>query len=821
MLKNYLTITLRNLRNNKVFSLINIVGLSTGIACFILLLLYTAYENSFDKFQKNAADIYRPYEWNRLTNDNTPIAYTDVYSPTYPSLGQALKQLVPDVVDYVNIQLPWGENLLRSGNRVYRVSVTYADPSFFSVFTFPLVHGNADNALHDPDDIVLTETRAMQVFGNTDAVGKTLEMQIGTTFRPFRVSAVAKDAPANSTIQFDVLGNYHFAEVNNNQFTIGNNWHPTVRQSYVLLKQGSTFARSPQKLSKFLQSFDPTFVANTKNFIEDMLKSGVNWNEKDLPISLKMQPLLAIHTGTSFNAWGFTDYGKINPMVMWVLLAIAAGILLIACINFTTLSVGRAAARSKEVGVRKVIGAGRGQVVLQFLVEAFVLAVISTCCGLLMATLLLPWFNMLASVNLHFSFAQFPKISIIMGAVVLAITLIAGGYPALVLSKFKPVTVLKSKIKVGGSNFFTKALVTFQFVLSIAFIVSTVIILQQTRYMMNKNPGFNKENVVAIDALQTDANMVFPLFKQAALKNPSVLGVASAAAGLGLGQDFLGYSDKGLSADINIIDTGYINVMGMQLIAGKNLPPRLFDDTIKPIIINETMMRAFGWNAGNAIGRQIKPFQGRIGLVTGVVKNFNYRPMTENIRNQVFETSADKGYGHFYVRIHAGNPAVAVNALRRAWNSVLPGIPMKYSFLDDDVNSYYSSEQKWSSIVGVAGAIAIVLASLGLLGLAALAAVNRTKEIGVRKVLGASVINIVKLISKDFLRLIVIAFVIASPIAWYAMYKWLQGYAYRITIGWWIFLAAGATAILLALATIGYHAVKAALANPVKSLRTE
>ncbi len=821
MLKNYFTIALRNLRKNKVFSLINIVGLSTGIACFSLLLLYTTYEGSFDKFHKNAANIYRPYEWNRLTDDHTPIAYTDVSGPTFTSFGQGMKQLLPDVKDYVNIQLPWGENLMRTGNKVTRVRVTYADPSFFSVFTFPMLHGSTTGALQNPDDIVLTETRAKQIFGNSDGVGKTVEIQIGTTFRLFKVSAVAKDIPANSTIQFDVLGNFHFAVANNNQFIIGNNWHPTVRQTYVLLRSGSTFAGDAQRLAKFMQTYDPMFVTNTKNFIADMKKTGNSWNESDLPVSLKMQPLLSIHTDATFTAWGFTDYGKINPMVIWVLMAIAAGILLIACINFTTLSVGRAAARSKEVGVRKVIGAARGQVILQFLVEALILSAISTVGGLCIAALLLPWFNMLASTNLHFSLLQYPQLNTIMAAVMLAVALVAGGYPAIMLSKFKPIQVLKSKIKVGGSNFFTKSLVTFQFVLSIALIVSTVIILQQTTYMMSKNPGFNKENVVAVDALQTDANVVFPLFKQAALKNPSVIGVTSAAAGLGQGQDFLGFSDKGLSADINVIDTGYINVMGMQLIAGQNLRATLFNDTIKPIIINETMMKAFGWNAGNAVGKQIKNFQGGIVVVAGVVKNFNYRPLSEDIKNQVFKTSTDKGYGHFYVRIRSGNPAPAIAALQQAWNSVLPGIPMKYSFLDDDVNSYYSSEQKWSSIVGIAGGVAIVLASLGLLGLAALAAVNRTKEIGVRKVLGASVINIVRLISKDFLQLIIIAFVIASPVAWYVMHSWLQNYAYHITISWWIFLAAGITAVLIALATISYQAIKAAIANPVKSLRTE
>ena len=406
-------------------------------------------------------------------------------------------------------------------------------------------------------------------------------------------------------------------------------------------------------------------------------------------------------------------------------------------------------------------------------------------------------------------------------ATVLVVGLLAGSYPALVLSNFKPLEVLKNKIRIGGSNIFTKSLVTFQFVISIVLIVSTVIILQQTNYMVDKNPGFNKENVVAIDAEQTDPSITFPLFKKAVSKSPSVVGVASAAAGLGAGQDFLGFSDKGLNAAINIVDTGYIRVLGMQLIAGSNVAPANFRDSIKPIVINETMMREFGWTANNAVGKQIKNFQGATAVVKGVVHNFNYRPLSEGVKNQVFEETPDAGFVHFYVRISPGNPARALADIRYAWTGAAPSIPIKYSFLDEDINNYYKSEQRWTGMVAWAGGISIFLASLGLLGLAALAAINRTKEIGVRKVLGASVANIITLISSDFVKLVAISFVIATPVAWYCMNRWLQDYADRISISWTVFLYAGVLAFAIALATISYQAIKAAVANPVKSLRSE
>ena len=814
MLKNYFKIALRNLQKQKAFAFINVFGLSVGIACFSLLLLFAFNEFSFDKFHKNAANIYRPFSWEKSIDGQLTTGYTDVGGSTAATLGEAMKQYLPDVIDYVRLQLPWGENLLRTDKDVHRASVTWADPSLFSVFTFPLKYGNVTTALRDMNDIVLTESRAKELFGSDDVVGRMVQIQIGTAFQPFNISAVAKDVPANSTIRFDVLGNFLFANANNNRFIIGNNWHPTVRQTYVQLRPGSMLLNDKQQLSRFIQTYNPDFIANMKS-------AGYTWKGNDFPVTFRLQPLLSIHTDTWFHGWSFTDYGIIDPETIWILLAIASGILLIACINFTTLAIGRSAGRSKEVGVRKVIGAEKRQIIFQFLTEAILLSIASALLGLLMANLLLPWFNQLSGRDLHFSLSLYPQMILILIGLVLIVGLLAGSYPALVLSRFKPVEVLKNKFRVGGSNLFTKSLVTFQFALSIILIASTTIILQQTKYMINKNPGFNKENVVAIDASQTDPNKTFPLFRQAMLNHPAILGVTSAAAGLCNGQDLLGYSNNGLSAAINIVDTDYLKTLDMRLISGKNFEPGQGNDTVKAMIINETMMKAFGWTVQTAVGKEIKDFQHRTAVVVGVVKNFNYRPLSEGVKNQAFLTSKDKGYIHFYVRINPGNPASALAVMQKAWNRVMPGIPMKYSFLDEDVNNYYSAEQRWSSMVGWAGSISIFLACLGLLGLVALAAVNRTKEIGVRKVLGASVPNIIILLSKDFLQLIVISFLIASPVAWYFMNRWLEDYVNRINISWTVFLFAGVFAVAIALITISFQAIKAAIANQVKSLRTE
>lgn len=812
MLKNHFLTAIRHLQKQRILAFINVFGLSVGIACCSLLLLFASNEFGFDKFHKNAHNIYRIYTlWDNPTNSEPPVAYTEYSGPTSVTIGEAMKHTLPDVMDYTQLQLSWGENLVRAGEKVQRISFSFADPSFFSIFDFPLQQGKPSTALHDINDIVLTESRAKQLFGTSDVVGRTLDIQIGTSFQPFKITAVAKDIPDNSTVRFDVLGNFLFAVQNQNRFFIGNSWHPTIRETFVLLKEGSRLPKDQKRLAAFLQSFNPNLLTDLKN-------NG--WTGGKLPVSLGLQPLVSIHTDTWFNGWAFTDYAKINPNAIWILLAIAGGILLIACINFTTLAIGRSAGRSKEVGVRKVIGAERRQIIFQFFVEALTMAVMSALLGLLLARLLLPWFNQLAGRDLHFSLTNNPKLILILTSVVLTAGLLAGTYPSLVLSGFKPVEVLKNKIRIGGSNLFTRSLVTFQFTLSIALIVATVIILQQAKYMINKDPGFDKENVVAIDASQADPDKIYPAFKQELLNHPGVLGVTGSAAGMGAGKDLLGFSDKGVEAAVNIIDTDYIKVMGMQLIAGQNLSPALKHDSIQPLIINETMMRAFGWQKENAVGQRIRPFQG-VGLVVGVVKNFNFRPLGEPVRNQVFTTSKDKGFVNFYVCINAGNPAPVLAVIQRAWNKVMPGIPMKYSFLDEDVNNFYRSEKTWTRIVGWAGSISILLACLGLLGLSSLAAVNRTKEIGIRKVLGASVQGIVTLMSKDFLKLILIAFLIASPIAWYLMNAWLRDYAVRINISWVVFLLAGASVVVIAIVAISFHAIKAALTNPSRSLRTE
>ena len=812
MIKHYFKIALRNLGRQKVLSFINISGLSIGLACFSLFLLYAVNEFSFDRFHKDANNIYRVYRWTEAMNGRE--AGGDVYMPS--PLGPAMKKDLPGVKEYVRLRDAWGENFIKVDGNVRRIRVSYADPSIFSVFSFPLKYGRPQGALKELRNIVLTSAKAKELFGSDNVVGRTIGIKIDDEFIPFTVSAVTVNIPANSSIQFDLLGNFDFMETTSSAKRGINNWNRSSYITYVQLNPGSGLENDVQKLAAFRHKYYPDEEKELK-------ESGFKWEGNAPPIRFGLQPLKAGHTDTKVLGGSIE---QVDPKTIWILLCIAAGVLLIACINFTTLAIGRSARRAKEVGVRKVIGSERKDLVTQFLAEAVLLSVISLIIGLLLAKFLLPYFNTLSGRQLSFSFSLYPEMLWMLAGLTLLVGLLAGSYPALILSGFKPIEVLKSKIRVSGSNFFTKSLVTVQFALSIGLIICTMIILQQTKYMSGKNPGFNKENIVVVDGNETKTKEIYPLFKQALASRTDIVGIASADLGLGEGTGWSrsGFEYKGTNRQVfeYFVDHEYIPLMGMKLIAGRNFDPRINDDTVTSVIVNEAMVKDMGWTIENAVGQQITGYmETKTPVVIGIVQNFNFRPFKEEVQPQMFHQFSDYAPYKFFVRLKPGNPAPALSAMQKAWTSVVPDLPFKYNFLDESLDNFYQAERKWSSIIGWAGGISIFLACLGLFGLAALAAINRTKEIGIRKVLGASLPGIVKILSKDFLKLVIIALVIATPLAWYFMNKWLQDFAYRISIGWWVFIAAGALAIIVAFVTIGVQAVKAGIANPVKSLRTE
>jgi putative ABC transport system permease protein len=814
MIQNFLKIAFRDLLKQKGLTLINILSLSLGLAAFSLFLLYAVNEFNYDRFHADNDRLFRVYRWTELMQGGETEG--DPYLPI--PLGPALQADFPDVENFTRMRDAWGESFVRANGTVSRMGITHADPQFFDVLTFPLKYGNPATALKELNSIVLTEKTALKLFGESNPIGRTLEIKIDDHFEPFTVSAVAENMSSNTSVVFEALCNFEKLLTLPSMARRKTSWNHSAYFTFVKLRPGSGLSSDAARLRQFRQKYYP-------NEEQELRKEGV-WHGENPPVSYRMQPLQAIHTQTMV-AGG--QVAPIDTKSVWILLGIAAGILAIAGINFTTLAIGRSAGRAREVGVRKVMGSDRKMLIGQFLTESMLLAGISALFGLVLAHLMLPNFNRLADRALVFSFEQFPEMTWMLGGLVLLTGLLAGCYPALVLSGFRPVEILKSKVRLGGSNFFTKSLVTGQFVLSIGLIVSTLIILQQIKFMRSKNPGFDRENVVVVDASDTNTKRVFPLFKQAALAHPEVMGVAGSELGIGAGEGWSrsGWEDNGTHREVYeyFVDSEFLGVMKMQLLAGRNFEPGNSLDTVSSVVINERMMRDFGWTLENAVGQQLLGYydapQKPLPTVIGVVKNFHFRPMKEEVGPQMFHQFADYAPYKYFVRLQPGDPGTALAALKLDWEKVESELPFKYSFLDDNLNRFYKSEARLGKIVLWAGGISIFLACLGLLGLAALAVVNRMKEIGIRKVLGASVAGITGLLAKDFLKLVFIAILIASPIAYHFMNKWLADFAYRIDIQWWMFAGAGAAALGVAFLTVSFQSVKAALANPVKSLRSE
>lgn len=801
----YCKLALRHLARRPTTAFINISGLAIGLACFILFGLYALNELSYDRFHQRAADIYRVYEWGEGLPGRPPSGIAGLSM----AMGPALQQDFGDDIESM-VRFRKRDNVLVRGPKgVDHLPVSYADASFFSVFTFPLRSGNASRALSDPFSVVLTRDMARRLFGREDVVGERVDIKTDSAFVPFQVSAVAENPPPNTVLPFGILVSYNYVLAHADKESL-TDWYETAGdETYVLLHPGSTLPRDPRRLvafrSRHLPQEGPDLVRQKQ------------WDGRGIPpITFRLQPLRDIHFSTDIDQ----SMPPVDPSDIWILLGIATGVLLIACINFTTLSIGRSADRAKEIGMRKVIGGLRRQLVLGFLTESVVLAFLSALLGLLLAFLMLPFFNGLASTTLVFSFRQFVWLPVL----ILLTGLLAGSYPALVLSGFKPLEVLRSRVKLKGANYFTRSLVVLQFTLSSGLIIGTVIVLQQVAFMRSSDPGFKKENVIVLDASGTN---VYPLLKQTLSSDPRVLSVAASQVGLGAGQGFMGggftiRGKDGFALEYPV-DGDYIRTMGMTVLRGDarvsgGLSGRFSKWFSGDMIVNEAFLQEYGIPVDSALGQMVSGRDGHPRVITGVVKDFNYTSLHDKVGPQVFTRLDSSRVEHIYIRVGSFG---ALASILHAWKVLVPGFPCRYSFLDEDVNHFYDSETRWSHIIGWAGGISVCLACLGLFGLAALVAVNRTKEIGIRKVLGASVMRIVGMLSVDFLWMVGLAWVLSAPIVWYFGHRWLEGYAYRIGLQWWVFVLVGLAMAGVALMTVGARGVRAASRSLVEALRVE
>jgi len=810
MLRNYLKIAIRNLWKNKTFSFINIAGLAIGLSCFLLIALYVLDELSFDKYNANADRIYR-------INSDIRFGGADLHMPvTSDMMGQILKKDYPQVEQYTRIYSFNGDKLIKKGNEyIDEEHVAHADSTFFDVFTLPAIDGDTKTALNEPNTVVITESMAKKYFNSVQALGKSIEIKADKN--PFyKVTAVIKDFPENSHFHFDFLFSMKNVDYNWGQFTSHNFF------TYIRLKKG-TDAKAFEK--NFDQYIDKYVLPEAKQFMN--INSMDEFKKAGNSLVYTLMPLTKIHLHSN-RSFELSPGGNIQ--YVYIFSAVALFILIIACINFMNLTTARSANRAREVGIRKVLGTEKRQLVNQFLFESTSMVIFSLLIAIMGVWLVLPLFNDIAAKQMTVSSLFTPYTLPLLIALPFVVGLMAGAYPAFFLSAFRPIEVLKGKLKLGTkSGSLRSVLVVIQFATSIILIIGTVVVYRQLHYIQTRNLGFNKDQVLIVNGVSA-LNNNMTAFKNDVLQLP---GVSSGTLGGYLPVSNSYRSDNTFSTEAVmttktgfdmqnwLIDYDYIKTMGMEIIRGRNFS-RDFGSDSSAVIINETTAKIIGYK--DPIGKQlfrsvdegarIKAF-----TIIGVVRNFNFETLHHEVGPLAFMLSTGGGLASF--KINTANTNQLVAQIESKWRSLAPGLPFSYRFLDDSFDEMYRSEQRVGKIALVFSALAIFIACLGLFGLATFIAEQRTKEIGIRKVLGASVQGIVQMLSKDFIKLVAISFVIAAPAAWYFMHKWLQDFAYRINISWWIFVAAGLAALLTALVTVSFQAIRAAIMNPVKSLRTE
>jgi putative ABC transport system permease protein len=824
MLKSYITIALRHLFRNKVSSFISIAGLAIGFACVMWIGLYIKTELAYDNFVQDADRIYRVNMDGKMGDSKFYAGYTP------PPAGEALKNNFPEVESYARVYRP-GNQLVRYNNGVENKSFTESkvfavDSNFLQVLTYPLLQGNAATCLLQPNSIVLSASTAKKYFGNTDAIGKLLMLDVAKT--PLKVTGVIKDVSQTSSLQFDMLIPVQLcADVKYFNWS----WVWLNMATYVKLKKAA--AANPNVIKNMEAKF-PAMIkvqaATAFNRIgqpyDEFIKKGGRWN-------LHLQPLPDVHLKSSEIISAVTDQGDIKNL--YIFAAIGLFVMVLACVNFINLSTAQAAKRAKEIGVRKVMGSEKKQLVQQFLMEALFFSVISVIIALNIVVALLPFFNQLSGKAINVNMLLDAQFWLILAGLITTITLLAGSYPAFYLASFKPVSVLKglNVFKTKNSNrSIRNGLVVFQFTIATSLIICTLVVYMQLRYIQSRDLGFDKENVVVFNNCEKLGKSQEQFWQDiAAMPQVKSASISTSMISKGAFGDFYNpianTPNEHIAKDITLgsflIDQDFIATLNLKMVKGRAFDKR-FNDSLS-VILNETAVKQIGFK--NPIGRYIRYPGGKMEIykVVGVVKDFNMESLHDAIAPfALFHTSSksyDSNTSYVIAKLKPGNPATTLTQIGSKWKSYNAEQPFEYTFLDADLNALYVTDQRMGSLLFIFTSLSIFVACLGLLGLVIYTAELRTKEIGIRKVLGASVAQITLLLSKDFVKLIILAIIIASPIAWFAMNKWLQNFAYPVTISWWIFALAGLLAIIIAFATLSFQSVKAALANPVNNLKTE
>jgi len=808
MLINYLKIAIRNLRKQAGFTLINVSGLAAGLACCLLITLYVVDELSFDRYHLKANRIYR-------IHSDVKFGGNDMHLAVSPDpIGPTLLQDYPEVEQYVRLHQrgTWLVKKAGSTNNLREDDITFADSTLFDVFTLPLLAGDPREALRQPNSLVLSESAARRHFGNQNPMGQTL---VFDNQQAYKVTAVMRDMPLNSHFRSDF-----FLSMLNDTYQWGN-WLSMNHHTYIVLRPDASPAQLLPKIKSMIEKYvGPQVYQALGISMDELRKSGNN-------IGFTLMPMTDIHLHSKQTV-ELAPNGDIRYVYAFAVVALF--IMVIACINFMNLSTARSAKRAREVGVRKVLGSHRTQLVRQFLSESVLLAVLSMGLALILVALLMPLFNTLAGKGMVL--ARLLERDLLLPVLLLPIGvgLLAGVYPAFFLSSFKPISVLKGRQTAGsGSANLRAGLVVFQFIMSILLIVSTIVVYRQINFIQTKNLGFDRSQLVTIEDVYAIGQQA-KAFKEEVLRIPGVqMGTMSGYLPTPSNRNDSPLFPEGkldqnqaVSAQIWSVDYDYIKTLGMQLLQGRDFSQSFGSDS-SGIILNETAVRIFGFT--QPIGKRVSLLVNaqtkatKEYTVIGVVKNFHFESLRRNIGALALTLNPQPS--SLTLRISGTEAPAILKQIEAQWRRFAPGQPFVYDFMSARFDAMYRAEQRIGTLAMTFAGLAILIACLGLFGLAAFMAEQRTKEIGIRKVLGATVPSLVSLLSKDFLKLVGIAILIATPLAWYAMHTWLQDFAFRTELSWWIFAGAGAVAVLIAFLTVAYQSIRAALVDPVKSLKIE
>ena len=794
MIRNYLITAIKHLKKQKTFSFINIVGLTVGITCCLMIFLFILNEFSYDKFHKNGENIYRAV---RVSNTNGEKREIPWLSPLYAG---ALMNDYPDAIKKVVRVQPDNDLVIYNEISFNEKKVYLVDSNFFDFFSFHLIKGNPATALSDPLSIVMTATTAKKYFGNDDPMGKIVDFNKKMRLK---VTGIMEDIPVNSHLDFDIL-----VPISNWRHTpFFNQWPGNGLYTYVQL--------NPAVKPEFLMKQFPAFM---EKYLGDF------YRENGFKMDLAIKPLHGIYfEGDS----RFDNVRHGSKKMVYIFMSIAILILVIACINFMNLATARANDRSKEVGLRKVMGAMRKHLAWQFIFESLLFATAAAVLALLILQLIMPAYSSFLGYKLP-SFWSNLWVYVFIVGIIIIIGLLAGSYPALQLSSFSPIESLKGKLKIGKHGaLFRKTLVVFQFAMSVLLIISVVIVMKQMHYVRNTDLGFDKEQsmIVRLDNGTIWNNKI--RFKNELLADQSVVNVSLMTGEPGGFHDSYGFEAESkpgekLMLNTEFADFEYVQTLGLKIIAGRDFSPQFITDSVNSVIVNRSAAKALGYEPEQAIGKWIRNISqdSTRRTIVGVVEDYHFTSLKESIGPLVISTKRDDRRLAL-IKLKTLNLSQAIDRIGKIYRNNATDFPFEYDFLDEQFNKLYKSETKQEALLSVFSMIAICIACLGLFGLASYTAIKRTREIGIRKVLGSSVEGIVFLLSKDLLKPVMLGTIIAVPIGYYIMQSWLENFAYRVSIHWWIFGIAGMVAVIIAVITLSFQAIKAAIANPIKSLRTD